>query len=90
MKCLVVGCVLDLAVLCGMTRVEWYVVLLCLVVVICECLLCSLCADNDRSDVPLIIECLACRCWERSWNEMVCECSLGFVKSGGVVGISSC
>ena len=58
MKCSVVGCVLDMAVLCGMTRVEWFVVLLCLVVVICECLLCSLCADDSCFDVPLIVDCL--------------------------------
>ena len=57
MKCSVVGCVLDMAVLCGMTCVEWFVVLLCMVGVVHECLLCSLCADDGCFDVPLIMEC---------------------------------
>ena len=65
--------------------------LLCMVGVNCECLLCSLCADDGCFDVPLIMDCLCLfaggrdpSCW------FVCGWFVGSVKSGGVVGISSC
>ena len=51
-------------------------------------LLCSLCADDGCFDVPLTFVCSAFDAGRDPVCE-VCECSLGFVKSGGVVGISS-